>query len=125
MARRLKRAGVTIWLGTDLITDWYLRLPAPYLTELKNLVAVGLTVPEALTTATKVNADLLDMGDKLGTVEPGKLADVLVVRGRPDNNLDDVTNVAWVIRNGEVIVEGGNAVLPKRGRTGAQPPKRY
>jgi imidazolonepropionase-like amidohydrolase len=123
--RRLKRAGVTLGVGTDLVTDWYLRLPAPYITELKNLVSVGFSIPEVLTIATKTNATLLDMDDKLGTLEVGKLADVLVVRGRPDANLDDLTNVAFVIRDGEVIVEGGTAILPKRGTTGAKAAKRY
>ena len=123
--RRLKRAGVTLGVGTDLVTDWYLRLPAPYLTELKNLVSVGVSIPEVLTIATKTNATLLDMDDKLGTLEVGKLADVLVVRGQPDANLDALLNVAFVIRDGEVIVEGGGAVMPRRGRTGAQAAKRY
>ncbi|MDX2057848.1 MAG: amidohydrolase family protein [Gemmatimonadales bacterium] len=123
--RRLRKAGVTLGVGTDLVTDWYRRLPAPYLTELKNLMSVGLTAPEVLVAATKTNAKLLDMDDKLGTLEPGKLADVLVVRGSPDTNLDDLTRVEWVIRDGEVVVQGGTAVLPSRSRTGSAPAKRY
>lgn len=125
VVRRLRKAGVTLGVGTDLVTDWYRRLPAPYLTELKNLMSVGLTAPEALVAATKTNAKLLDMDDKLGTLEPGKLADVLVVRGSPDTNLDDLTRVEWVIRDGEVVVQGGTAVLPSRSRTGSAPAKRY
>lgn len=123
--RRLKRAGVTLGVGTDLISDWYRRLPAPYLIELKNLVSVGLSVSEALVAATKTNAMLLDMDDKLGTLETGKLADVLVVRGRPDQNIDDLAKVEWVIRDGEVVVQAGTVVAPKRSRTDAAPPKRY
>lgn len=123
--RRLKKAGVTLGVGTDLVTDWYRRLPAPYITELKNLVSVGLSIPEVLGIATKTNATLLDMDDKLGTLEVGKLADVLVVRGMPDTNLDDLTKVEWVIRDGEVVVQGGTAVMPKRSRTDVTPAKRY
>ena len=123
--RRLKRAGVTLGIGTDLVSDWYRRLPEPYITELKNFVAVGFTIPEVLVIATRGNAQLLDMGDKLGTVEKGKLADVLVVRGNPDANLDDLTKVEWVIRDGEVIVERGTARQPKRNALGAVPPKTY
>lgn len=125
VVRRLRKAGVTLGVGTDLVTDWFRRLPAPYLTELKNLMSVGLTAPEALVAATKTNAKLLDMDDKLGTLEPGKLADILVVRGSPDTNLDDLTRVEWVIRDGEVVVQGGTAVLPSRSRTGSAPAKRY
>ena len=123
--RRLKKAGVTLGVGTDLITDWYRRLPAPYLTELKNLVSVGFSIPEVLGLATKTNARLLDMDDKLGTLEVGKLADVLVVRGNPDTNLDDLTRVEWVIRDGEVVVQGGVALMPKRSRADLTPAKRY
>ena len=123
--RRLKRAGVTLGIGTDLISDWYRRLPGPYITELKNFVSVGFSIPEVLTIATRTNAQLLDMDDKLGTLEPGKLADVLVVRGTPDTNLDDLTKVEWVIRDGEVVVQGGTAVMPRRNGTGAAPAKRY
>ena len=125
MLRRLKRAGVTLGVGTDLISDWYRRLPAPYITELKNFVAVGFSIPEVLVTATKTNAQLLDMGDKLGTIEVGKLADVLVVRGMPDTNLDDLTKVEYVIRDGEVVVQDGRALFPKRQAQDAVPPKRY
>ena len=123
--RRLKKAGVTFGLGTDLISDWYRRLPGPYITELKNFVSVGFSIPEALVIATRSNATLLDMEDKLGTLEVGKLADVLVVRGTPDTNLDDLTKVEWVIRDGEVVVQGGTALLPKRSQIGAAPAKRY
>ena len=116
---------MTLGVGTDLVTDWYRRLPAPYVTELKNLVSVGLSISEVLGIATKTNAILLDMDDKLGTLEPGKLADVLVVRGMPDANLDDLKRVEWVIRDGEVIVQGGIAVMPRRSLTGAALAKRY
>ncbi len=125
MLRRLKRAGVRLGVGTDLISDWYRRLPGPYITELKNFAAVGFSIPEVLVTATKTNAQLLDMDDKLGTLEVGKLADVLVVRGRPDTNLDDLTKVEWVIRDGEIVVEQGKAVFSKRPPAPPPPAKRY
>ncbi|HKP28624.1 MAG TPA: amidohydrolase family protein, partial [Gemmatimonadales bacterium] len=125
MLRRLKRAGITLGIGTDLVTDWYRRLPEPYITELKNFVAAGFSIPEALSIATRTNAQMLDMGDKLGTLEPGKLADVLIVRGTPDSNLDDLSRVEWVIRDGEVVVREGRALPPQRSATGAIPAKRY
>lgn len=110
MVRKMKRAGVTIGVGTDLVGGWYRHLPAAYLTELKQLVAAGFTGPGALVAATGTNAAILDMADKLGTLEPGKLADVLVVRGKPDENLDDLTQVHLVVRDGEVVVERGQIV---------------
>jgi imidazolonepropionase-like amidohydrolase len=70
-------------------------------------------MPEALTAATKTNSEILDMDDRLGTLEPGKLADVLVVDGRPDENLDDLAKVDVVIRNGFTVVQGGKVAIPR------------
>ena len=53
------------------------------------------------------------MEDKLGTLEPGKLADVLVVRGRPDENLRDLENVNFVVKDGHVVVEDGRVFIPR------------
>jgi imidazolonepropionase-like amidohydrolase len=113
MVRRLKRAGVTIGVGTDLVVDWFRSLPEPYLTELGHLVEAGFTPAEALVAATKTNAALLDLADRLGTLEPGKLADVLVVRGTPDQNVRDLANVDVVITNGRVAVENGRVVIER------------
>lgn len=111
--RRMRRAGIKLGVGTDLVVDWYRQLPTPYINELKYFTAVGYTPAEALVAATKTNAELLDMDDKLGTLEPGKLADVLVVNGRPDQSLDELANVDVVIRDGWVVVEGGRVSIPR------------
>ena len=111
--RRMHRAGVKLGVGTDLVVDWYRQLPAPYINELKYFTAVGYSPAEALVAATKTNAELLDMDDKLGTLTPGKLADVLVVDGRPDERLDDLAKVDLVIRDGWVVVQDGRIVVPR------------
>jgi imidazolonepropionase-like amidohydrolase len=113
MLRRLKAAGIRMGVGTDLVMDWFRFLPQPYLTELKQFVAAGYTAAEALVAATRTNAEILDMADRLGTLEPGKLADVLVVGGRPDVNLDDLVRVELVLRDGYVVVEGGTLKIPR------------
>ncbi len=122
MLKKLKRAGIKCGVGTDLILHWYRYLPGPYIRELKNFVAAGWTVPEALVAATKTNSEILDMDDRLGTLEPGKLADVLVVDGRPDENLDDLSKVDLVIRDGYTVVQGGKLAVPRH--TVAPPPKK-
>jgi hypothetical protein len=53
------------------------------------------------------------MDDRLGTLQAGKLADVLVVNGRPDENLDDLGKVDLVIRDGFPVVEGGRVAIPR------------
>jgi imidazolonepropionase-like amidohydrolase len=111
--RRMKQAGVKSGIGTDLVTGWFRHLPAPYITELKQFVAAGYTPAEALVAATRTGAELLDMSDKLGTLEAGKLADVIVVRGRPDQNVDDLANIDLVIRDGNLVLENGQVVIPR------------
>ena len=113
MLKRLRKAGVKCGVGTDLILHWYRYMPGPYIRELKNFVEAGWSVPEALVAATKTNAEILDMDDRLGTLHPGKLADVLVVNGRPDENLDDLAKVDLVIRDGYLVVESGHVAVPR------------
>ena len=128
MLKRLRRAGVKCGIGTDLILHWYRYMPGPYIRELKNFVEAGWSVPEALVAATKTNAEILDMDDRLGTLQPGKLADVLVVDGKPDENLDDLAKVNIVIRDGFRVVEGGRLavarhVVEKSGKSASAPPE--
>jgi len=113
MLRRLRRAGVKLGIGTDLVTNWYRYMPAPYLLEMQRFQQAGFTAPEVLAIATRQNAELLDMSDKLGTLTVGKLADVLIVNGRPDVTLEDITKVDVVIRNGTVVVENGGVSIPR------------
>ena len=62
---------------------------------------------EALLAATRDNARILGMDDKLGTLEVGKLADVLVVEGNPLEGFDALLNVAQVFRDGYWVVRDG------------------
>jgi imidazolonepropionase-like amidohydrolase len=59
---------------------------------------------EVLLSSTKVNAELFRMSDKIGTVEPGKYADLLVVEGNPLKNLRVFQNQD----NLKVIMKGGH-----------------
>lgn len=113
MLKRLKRAGIKCGVGTDLVANWFRYLPVAYINELKQFVAAGWTIPESLVAATRTNAQILDMDDRLGTLEIGKLADVLVVAGSPDRDLDDLEHVDMVIRGGFVVVEHGQISIPR------------
>ena len=113
VVRRMRLAGITIGVGTDLVMDWFRYLPDAYLRELKLLMQAGLGAAEALEAATRINAQILDMGQSLGTIEPGKLADILVVAGRPDECLDDLRQVRLVIRDGQTIVRDGLIHTPR------------
>ncbi len=112
MVRRLREAGVKLGVGTDLIYDSYRYLPESYVWELKYLVEAGLTTTEALTAATKTNAAILDMDDRLGTLERGKLADILVVDGKPDLDLDALRRTSMVVKDGRVVVRDSRLTTP-------------
>jgi len=100
-------------VGTDTIGGAHRTLPHMYIAELKWFVKGGYSVPEALKAATLINAKLLDMDDKLGSLEPGKLADVIVVDGKPDETLDDLQKIDLVIKDGRLWVRGGQVVIPR------------
>lgn len=111
--RKLKAAGVAMGVGTDTIGRVNQMIPNPYIAELKWFEKGGYTPAQALVAATRTNAELLAMGDKIGTLEAGKLADIIVVDGRPDERLDDLARVDRVIKDGRSWVVGGQIVMPR------------
>lgn len=101
--RRALKAGVKIAFGTDIGGfDWKLN-PAR---EFTWMVKYGMTPEQALRSATVVAAELLGWSDRIGTLEPGKLADVVVVPGDP---LADVTRLEHV----SLVVKGGVVCRPE------------
>jgi imidazolonepropionase-like amidohydrolase len=109
-AKRMDSAGVKIGIGTDLVVDWYHYLPDAYIQELRNYERLGHSASQALIEATKVNSEILGMSDSLGTIEVGKLADIIIVSGRPDEHVEDLAKLDRVIVNGRVVVEDGHVV---------------
>jgi imidazolonepropionase-like amidohydrolase len=85
-AKMAFRKGVTIAMGTDAGTPF--NLHGANMQELELLCGIGLSPMEAITSATTTAARLLGMEREIGSVEPGKLADLIVVDGNP---LDDIT----------------------------------
>jgi imidazolonepropionase-like amidohydrolase len=122
MLRKMKDAGVKLGIGTDLILDWTRRLPEPYIQELRNFQRVGFTPQQALIAATRTSAEILGMADKLGTLEPGKLADLVIVDGRPDEDNEDLAKVRTVIVDGRIVVRDGQVQLPRPASPDKPPP---
>ena len=94
------RAGCQIGSGSDLLGDMMVQRAVEF--ELKAQVMKPM---EVLLSATKVNAALFRMSDRIGTVEPGKYADLIVVAGDPLRNL----RVFQIQDNLKVIMKGGHA----------------
>jgi adenine deaminase len=98
----MHRAGVRLLAGTDA--------PLPYLIpglslhdELALLVRSGLTPMEALRTATYNPAAYLGALDSLGTIRPGRLADLVLLDANPLSDIRNTRRIHTVIANGRVV----------------------
>ena len=98
----MHRAGVRVMAGSDA--------PNPYVfpgfslhDELILLVEAGLTPMEALQAATRNPAEFLGMQDSLGTVERGKVADLVLLEGNPLENVGNIRRIAAVVVNGKYL----------------------
>ncbi len=69
------------------------------------LLAAGLTPMEVIESSTRNAARVCGHGDELGTLEPGKLADVIVVAGDPLVNIDATSHVVVVVKGGQVAYQ--------------------
>lgn len=97
------RGGVRIGVGTDIPFESEKLYPAAYFEELDFLRQAGLSNRAILASATSVGAGILGMDDRLGTIEPGKLADMILLRGDPEQDLAVLRDPRVVIANGRVI----------------------
>ncbi|MGI9037473.1 MAG: amidohydrolase family protein [Gemmatimonadota bacterium] len=90
------RAGVPILVGTDVWPGWGLHH------EMELYVRAGMTTTDVLTLATLGAARVMGMDDELGSIEPGKLADLILVDGDPTTDIRDIRRVVTVIKDGRV-----------------------
>jgi hypothetical protein len=68
--------------------------------DIELLVQGGLTPVQAVHVATQNGARSLGIDDRIGTVAPGKNADLVLVRGNPATRIDDIENVVTVFKDG-------------------------
>ena len=105
--RRFSQAGGKVALGTD-----YAGYRCPFdlgmpMTELELMRKAGMAPLQIIVAATRNAAHVCNLEEELGTLEPGKLADILVVEGNPLEDLNALTNVRMVIHNGVIIRNSG------------------
>jgi len=97
--RRAVEAGVKIAFGTDSGVyphGWNAR-------QLPYMVRHGMTPMQAIRSATLTAAELMGWQDRLGSLDPGKLADAIAVRGDATSDVGAFENVAFVMRGGVVV----------------------
>ena len=99
MALDVLKAGGKVMAGTDSPIFPY---AVAFHTELELFAQAGLTPFEVLQTATTRAADALGEGANLGSIEAGKLADLVIVTDDPLTDVRNARKVRTVIKNGEV-----------------------
>jgi imidazolonepropionase-like amidohydrolase len=97
--RQASKAGVKIAFGTDTGVTPH----GDNAQEFALMVSGGMSPAEAIRTATVVAAELIEMSDDLGTIEVGKIADIIAVDGNPLEDVTVLESVDTVIRDGRRI----------------------
>ena len=95
-----KRAGVRIVVGSHTYVE-YAEYGYAYFREMELLHEAGLTPMEVIVAATLENARYFRVDERLGSIEKGKLADIVVVEGDPLENIRLMRNVRRVMINGK------------------------
>lgn len=101
--RKLHGAGVNIAAGTDSGTPGVV-IGKGLHKELELMVGAGISPMEAIIAGTRNAADNMAKASELGTIESGKLADVIAVFGDPLKDIGHTREIKLVIRDGEILV---------------------
>jgi imidazolonepropionase-like amidohydrolase len=87
--------GVTVVPGTDTLGD--------FVEELQLMIKAGMRPMDVLVSATRIGAECMGMADRIGTIEPGKLADLCIVNGDPLEEITSLKRVSLVIKDGVIL----------------------
>src|SRR5213596_939489 len=102
MFRNAVKMGVKISFGTDAAVFPH----GQNAKEFKLMVDLGMTPIDALKSATAIDAELLGLAQKLGTLEKGKLADIIAMPGDPTQDITATERVSFVMKEGKIIRNG-------------------
>ena len=99
--KRIAEAGIPVAMGTDAGNPMTLHGPSVH-AEMEAMQAAGLTPAQVLTASTRGGARAMGREKDFGTVEKGKLADLLIVAGDPLADIANLRKVRYVVRGGVV-----------------------
>jgi imidazolonepropionase-like amidohydrolase len=97
------REGVSIALGTDMLPAEPYEGTTATVRELEFYVDAGMTPLQAVRTATIKPAEWLGVADRQGTVEAGKVADLIAMDGDPTVSISNLRNIRFVMKDGQVV----------------------
>jgi imidazolonepropionase-like amidohydrolase len=100
MFQRAVRIGVPLAMGTDAAVEPHGQNAHEFSLMTKN----GLSAAQALMAGTANGADLLGLADQIGTLQPGKLADVVAVAGNPLTDIKTTEHPLLVMKEGTIYV---------------------
>lgn len=103
--KRVEDAGVPVAMGTDAGNPLTLHGPSVY-AEMEAMQASGLTPLQVLSASTHGGALAMGLEKEIGTVEKGKIADLLIVGADPAADIANLRKVRYVVRGGVVRSEG-------------------
>jgi imidazolonepropionase-like amidohydrolase len=104
--RRAFMAGAKIALGVNA-SGAHGKQSGPYhgenAVDLAKMVEYGMTPLQAIRSATSVGAENIGWGDRVGSIEKGKYADLIAVSGNPANDVTELARVKFVMKGGQVV----------------------
>ncbi|MGE4422251.1 MAG: amidohydrolase family protein [Pseudodesulfovibrio sp.] len=100
----MHESGIPVVVGTDA-SSWPVFLNffhgTSTIREMELLVEAGMSPMDVIASATRIPAKMMGLEELIGTIEPGKRADLVVVRGDPLEDISALKSVAWTIKEGE------------------------
>ena len=104
-------SGAVVVMGTDSGTPTNFNTEALW-REIKTFVDYGMSPLRAISAATRIPARVMGRGADLGTIEPGKLADIIVLKRNPLYDIQALADVEVVVKDG-VILKGAPPAPPR------------
>jgi imidazolonepropionase-like amidohydrolase len=108
MFRNAVKMGVKIGFGTDAAVFPH----GQNAKEFALMTGLGMAPIDALRSATSMDADLLGLAQKIGTLEKGKLADIIAMPGDPTQDINETERVSFVMKDGKIIRNGPPTSAP-------------
>lgn len=97
VTKALHEAGVPLLVGTDLVVPGHSQFR-----ELELFVKAGISPLDAIKAATIVPARVFNLDRQLGTIEEGKIADLIIIEGNPLENISEIRKVKFVAKDGRL-----------------------